>query len=61
MKKTNNLRKIIFTVLFTIMLVLILTTISKAASISISTSKSSVSPGESFTVTVSANRRSWIC
>lgn len=50
--KTGILKKIIFLVIFAL---LILTIQSNAASLSISTSKSQVKPGESFTVTVRLN------
>lgn len=53
--KTNTFKKIKFLLFFVILLFSFLGTKSDAASINISTSKSSVSPGESFTVTVSVS------
>lgn len=53
--KTNTFKKIKFLLFFVILLFIFLGTKSDAASINISTSKSSVSPGESFTVTVSVS------
>ena len=53
--KTNLLKKIIFELAIIIGILFAMTIKSNAASLSISTSKSSVSPGESFTVTVSVN------
>lgn len=46
------LKKIIFIIVFNAFMILLLTVRSNAASLSISTSKSTVAPGESFTVTV---------
>lgn len=53
--KTNLLKKIIFELAIIIGILFAMTIKSNAASLSISTSKSSVSPVESFTVTVSVN------
>ena len=53
--KTNLLKKIIFELAIIIGILFAMTIKSNAASLSISTSKSSVSPGESFTVTVSVS------
>lgn len=49
------LNKIIFIILTTIFILLLMTIKSNAAKLSISTSKSTVSPGETFTVTVSVS------
>lgn len=49
------LKKIIFIMILNAFIILILTVKSNAASLSISTSKSTVAPGESFTVTVKLN------
>ena len=51
--KKSILKKILCLIIFTILLIIALETKSQAASLTIRTSKSSVSPGESFTVTVS--------
>ena len=53
--KTNLLKKIIFELAIIIGILFAMTIKSNAASLSISTSKSSVSPGGSFTVTVSVS------
>lgn len=53
--KTNLLKKIIFELAIILGILFAMTIKSNAASLSISTSKSSVSPGESFTVTVSVS------
>ena len=53
--KTNLLKKIIFELAIIIGILFAMTIKSNAASLSITTSKSSVSPGESFTVTVSVS------
>lgn len=49
------LNKIIFTMIATVCVLLLMTVKSNAAKLSISTSKSTVSPGETFTVTVSVS------
>ena len=49
------LNKIIFTIISTAFVLLLMTVKSNAAKLSISTSKSTVSPGETFTVTVSVS------
>lgn len=51
----KKILKLITMICIVIATVLILTTISNAANLSISTSKSSVAPGETFTVTVTLN------
>lgn len=53
--KKNIFNKIIFIIILNAFIVLLLTIKSNAASLSISTSKSTVAPGESFTVTVKLN------
>ena len=53
--KRKILNKIIFIVLSILTILLVMSIKSNAASISISTSKSSVSPGETFTATVSVS------
>ena len=53
--KTNLLKKIIFELAIILGILFAMTIKSNAASLSISTSKSSVSPGESFTVTVNVS------
>jgi len=52
---SKRILKSIIIISIVIITMLILTTVSNAASLSISTSKSSVSPGEVFTVTVTLN------
>lgn len=58
--KNKILYKGIITIFFLGAIFILLTTISNAANVSMSTSKSSVSPGESFSITVSVSRRSGI-
>lgn len=53
--KKNIFNKIIFIIILNVFILLLLTIKSNAASLSISTSKSTVAPGESFTVTVKLN------
>lgn len=56
--KEKILKKIIFVLLAVAGILLLMTIKSNAASLSISTSKSSVAPGGTFTVTVKVSRRS---
>lgn len=53
--KKNIFNKIIFIIILNAFILLLLTIKSNAANLSISTSKSTVAPGESFTVTVKLN------
>lgn len=51
----NKMLKMLFIVANTIIFTILLSNVVKAANLTISTSKASVAPGESFTVTVSLN------
>lgn len=53
--KKDILKKIMFIIIMNAFIILLLTIKSNAASLSITTSKSTVAPGESFTVTVKLN------
>ena len=50
--KKSILNRLVFTLISIVFIVLLMTIKSNAASLSISTSKRTVAPGESFTVTV---------